>query len=223
MPPSPIDTGADSSLSTPPGWFIFDLGNVLIRLAYGRVVAALCHWSDLGPEDLQVLLEGPGGYRDLERGLVSFAQMHELLREGARYRGGFERLKEIWSDFFEGPVEGIEDVLRRVRREYRVAFLSNSNEIHAEVIPRRFSNLFRDGDVFVFSHDWKCAKPDPRIFEIALRRLGARAEDCVYVDDLAENIDAARAAGLNAYLFTGSAELLRRLEQDQRIGAEGVR
>jgi FMN phosphatase YigB (HAD superfamily) len=204
-------------------WFIFDLGNVLIRLAYGRVIAAVCEQSDLPPDQMLVLLEGSGGYRDLERGSVSFQQLHELLRDNGGYRGGIDRLREIWSDFFDGPVEGIELVLEAVRRRYRVAFLSNSNEVHAEVIPRRFEALFEAEDVFLFSHQLKCAKPDPRIFEITLKRLQASPEECIYVDDLPENVAAAEAAGLTAYLFTGSAELLRRLRADGLIGLEAAR
>jgi FMN phosphatase YigB (HAD superfamily) len=210
---------------TMPGhrWFIFDLGNVLIRLAYRRVIAAVCDQSEIPPEEMIALLEGAGGYRDLERGSVSFQQLHDLLRDRAGYRGGVERLREIWTDFFDGPVEGIDRVLQEVRRRYRVAFLSNSNEVHAEVIPRHFETLFEPEDVFVFSHELKCAKPDPRIFEITMVRLQASPQDCIYVDDLPENVSAAQAAGLTAYLFTGSAELMRRLREDDLIGPEGVR
>ena len=197
-----------------PRWFLFDLGNVLIRLAYPRVLAVISESSTIGGEELHQLLEGAGGYRDLERGVSPFSSFHHLLQSRAGYRGSLEDFRAVWSDFFEGPVERIEEVLDRVRREYRVAFLSNSNEVHAEAIPRAFPQLFREGEPFIFSHVERCSKPERRIYQRAMEILGTRAEETVFVDDLAENVKAAQAFGMRAYQFTTAAALLAALEED---------
>ena len=99
--------------------------------------------------------------------------MNDFLCDKAGYRGSLQDLRETWSEFFVGPLPGIEDLLGRLRRKYRIAFLSNSNEVHAEVIPRVFSGLFRKDDRFVLSHRFKCAKPDPDFFHRALEVVGA--------------------------------------------------
>ncbi|HVT45583.1 MAG TPA: HAD family phosphatase [Thermoanaerobaculia bacterium] len=198
---------------TPHTWFVFDLGNVLIRLAYERVVAAICAQASLGRDDLVELLERAGGYRDLERGIVTFEEFHRFLCDSAGFQGNVLTLRRIWTDFFAGPVEGIEDVLERVRARHRVAFLSNSNEVHAEVIPKLFAFLFERGDVFIFSHEQKTAKPDLLIYQKMLQLLGVKAEEIVYVDDLQENVIAARELGISAFRFRGSADLLRSLEE----------
>jgi len=49
-------------------------------------------------------------------------------------------------------------------------------------------------DVVISSFVGVC-KPDPRIFELALRRFGVAAEDCLFIDDVAANVAGARAAG----------------------------
>jgi hypothetical protein len=59
-----------------PTWFLFDLGNTLIRLAYERVLARICGESTIGRDALVELLEEPGGYRDLERGAVTFWEFY---------------------------------------------------------------------------------------------------------------------------------------------------
>ncbi|HEY0593048.1 MAG TPA: HAD family phosphatase [Thermoanaerobaculia bacterium] len=194
-------------------WFIFDLGNVLIRLAYDRVLARLETRSRCSREELVSMLDSAGGYRDLERGLISFKEFHKILRDRAGYMDDLRTFREVWGDFFEGPVEGIDEVLRRVRRRYRVAFLSNSNEVHAEVIPRRFAALFGKDDVFIYSHRMRCAKPDPEIFQQTLEKLGAEPGEALFVDDLAENVAAARNMGIHAFQFKDSVELLRDLEK----------
>jgi glucose-1-phosphatase len=195
-------------------WFIFDIGNVLIKLAYERVLNAICADADIERDELVDLLERAGGYRDMERGFVTFWEFYEFIEDKAGYRGSAQQFRTLWSDFFDGPVDGIENVLERVRARYRVAFLSNSNEVHAEVIPRQFSTLFEKEDRFVFSHRFKVAKPDPVIFHRALEVIGALPRHTVFVDDLIENVLAARAVGIQAYQFQDSWTLLAELERD---------
>lgn len=194
-------------------WFVFDLGNVLIRLDYDRVLDRIEARSRFSREQLVSMLDSAGGYRDLERGLISFKEFHERLRERAGYTDDLRTFRDVWGDFFGGPTEGIDEVLRRVRQRYRVAFLSNSNEVHADVIPRRFAALFGKDDVFIYSHRLRCAKPDPEIFQQTLEMLAAKPEQVLFVDDLAENVAAARNMGIQAFQFRDSVELVRDLEQ----------
>jgi len=195
-------------------WFLFDLGNTVIKLAYERVIENICKDSSTSRDELVELFEKPGSYRDLERGAITFADFYDFVRERAGYRGSLRDFHAVWSDFFDGTVPGIEEVLDRVRERYRVAFLSNSNEVHAEVIPRQFGGLFRKDDRFVFSHRFKSAKPDPDLFQRALEVVGALPQQAVFVDDLLENVLAARSLGLRAFQFRDSPTLMRELADE---------
>lgn len=195
-------------------WFVFDLGNVLIRLSYERVLARICAQSDVERDALVPMLESAGGYRDLERGLVHFEQFHATLCRVAGYRGELEELRETWSDFFDGPVEGIDLLLERVRERYKVAYLSNSNAVHEAVIAQKFKALFRDGEPIVYSHRLRIAKPDHAIFQRLLERLNASAADVLFTDDLLENVRAAREVGIRAWVFESPAQLATQLEEE---------
>lgn len=198
-------------------WFVFDLGNTVVKLAYERVIANICREASVERDALLEIFEMPGGYRDLERGATSFWQFYEFLGEHAGYRGSIREFQEIWADFFDGPTAGIEELLERVRRKYRVAFLSNSNEVHAEVIPRQYAPLFRPDDRLIFSYRFKVAKPDPEMFRRALETLGAKAEDVVYIDDLLENVVAARGIGMHAFQYADTPSITRQLEDEQLL------
>ena len=193
-------------------WFVFDLGNTVIKLAYERVLENICNRASVKRDELVELLESPGGYRDLERGGITFADFHTFLCDKAGYRGAVTELRETWSDFFEGTLPGIEDLIARLRKKYRIAFLSNSNEVHAEVIPRKFATLFEPDDRLVFSHRFKCAKPDPEMFQRALEVIGAPPQQAAFVDDLLENVLAAQAAGMTAFQFRDAFQLERDLK-----------
>lgn len=188
-------------------WFLFDLGNTLIKLAYERVLENVCRSAPVNRDELIEILEEPGGYRDMERGAVTFREFYEHIADKAGYRGSLHDFREIWSDFFDGPIAGSEDLLDRIRAKYRVAFLSNSNEVHAELIPRRYSALFKKDDRFVFSHRFRVAKPDPEMFRRALEVIGALPQQVVFIDDLIENVLAARAEGIRSFQFIDAAQL----------------
>ncbi len=202
-------------------WFIFDLGNTVIKLAYERVLENICKEAAVTRDEMVEIWEEPGGYRDLERGAVTFWEFYEFLSNRASYRGSIRDLHEIWSDFFDGPIPGIEEVLERVRRQYRVAFLSNSNEVHADLIPKRFAALFRKDDRFIFSYRFHVAKPDPEMFNRALEVIGALPQHAVFVDDMIENVIAARGVGICAFQYRDSSSLLRELESEGLLRAKG--
>lgn len=197
-----------------PSWFVFDLGNVLIRLAFDRVIETICASCSADREELISLLGGAGGYLDLEKGLVSFDRFHAVICERVGYQGDVAQLRATWSDFFDGPVEGIERLLERVRARYGVAFLSNSNLVHEEVIAEEYGLLFRDHEPIVYSHRVGLAKPDHEIYRRLLEQIQADPGDVIYTDDLPANVAAAKQVGMRAYVFEGAAKLERQLEGD---------
>jgi len=197
-----------------PTWFLFDLGNTLIKLAYERVLENIRRNANISRDALVQLLERAGGYRDMERGAISFLEFYQFVCDHAGYRGSFLDFREVWSDFFDGTMPGMEELLARVREKYRVAFLSNSNEVHAEIIPRRFAMLFQKDDRFILSHRFRTAKPSPEIFRRAFEVLGALPHHIVFIDDLLENVLAARAVGMRAFQFVDADSLAAQLESE---------
>ena len=195
-------------------WFLFDLGNTLIKLAYERVLTGVCRDASVTRDELLELLEEPGGYRDMERGAITFREFYEFISDKAGYRSSIHEFRRVWSDFFDGTVPGAETLLERVREKYRVAFLSNSNEVHAELIPRQFAKLFRRDDRFIFSHRFRVAKPDPDMFRRALEVIGALPQHVVFIDDLIENVLAARTIGIRAFQFVDAEQLTRELQRE---------
>ena len=193
-------------------WFLFDLGNTIIKLDYERFLANVCRDATIGRDELVDLLESPGGYRDLERGMIDFPAFHQFICNRAGYRGDVDQFRTTWVDFFDGLVPGIEEVLDRVRSRYRIAFLSNSNEVHAELFPRMFPSVFRRDDRFIYSYRFKTAKPDQDMYRRALEVVGALPQQAVLVDDLIANVLGARAVGMTAFQFTTAARLVEELE-----------
>ena len=104
------------------------------------------------------------------------------------------------------PTDKLQLILE-LKQSHSVYLLSNTNHMHWEYAAQRVFRLddYRLDDFFdgVFlSYEMHKAKPDKSIFQIAVARAGLKAEECLFVDDLKENCDAAIAAGLHAIQYT---------------------
>ena len=95
--------------------------------------------------------------------------------------------------------------LRRAGR--KVALLSNMPRELGEHMKSQFAWL-RDFDHLTLSYEVRAAKPEPAIYRDAVEGLGVAPEKALFLDDRAENVEAARAFGLRAARFE-SAEAFR--------------
>lgn len=87
------------------------------------------------------------------------------------------------------------------------AILSNIGDTVSKAIEREADWLSRF-DLCVWSYQLRLAKPDPAIFRYTLDRLGAQPEESLFIDDRAENVNAATELGIKSLVFT-TVERLR--------------
>jgi HAD superfamily hydrolase (TIGR01549 family) len=117
-------------------------------------------------------------------------QAKEISRQ---YREEYMRLRR--------PVPGAVTFVRRTAKRARVGMVTN-NEYHEQEEKLRFLGLSQVVDPLVVSAEEHVAKPDPRIFRIALERAGARPNETVMVGDSWTNdVLGARAAGIRPVWF----------------------
>jgi putative hydrolase of the HAD superfamily len=97
--------------------------------------------------------------------------------------------------------------LQLKERGLRTAILSNISDNVLESVEREFDWIHRF-DVLVWSYQVGLAKPDPAIYRHTLNELGTRPEETLFIDDKRENVEAARALGMQALQYS-SVERLR--------------
>lgn len=119
------------------------------------------------------------------------------------------RWEETLGDAIEGTVEILSDLKRS---DYQVAALTNWSAETFPVAERRFDFL-KWFELIVVSGAEKLIKPDPRIFELLLARLGRRAEQCIYIDDVLHNVSAAARLGFHAIHFQSPKQLREELSR----------
>lgn len=140
-------------------------------------------------------------WADIERGRGDrqawLEDAHRLLEERAGRQ--LPRLHEEWRAS-QRAIEPNLDLVRDLHGSHKLAILSN-----ADISLRgRLESDMAVGHLFddiVCSAEVGMAKPEPAIFALAAERLGLEARQCVFVDDLDTNVEAARQVGMQAVLF----------------------
>jgi putative hydrolase of the HAD superfamily len=151
--------------------------------------------------------------RALERGEVAEAEFErQLAAQLVRIDGGIVPSEGLLTKMFAASQfdEVMHDLIRSARRAgLRTALLSNSwgdTSYPRDLFPELF-------DVVVISAEVGMRKPEERIFRLATELIGLDAAECVFIDDIQENVDAARAAGLVGVRHRTAAETTAQLTE----------
>jgi putative hydrolase of the HAD superfamily len=102
-------------------------------------------------------------------------------------------------------------------RGYSLLLGSNTNLLHSTYFRRRFVPPFDQFDHLVLSHEVGHMKPDRRFYDACVRAAGVPAMSCVFIDDLPQNVEGARRAGLTALHYSDTPTLIGDLG---RLGIE---
>jgi putative hydrolase of the HAD superfamily len=161
-------------------------------------------------QTMQRIAEADGEHPlfELERGRISeagfLARIADELEPALGHRPEMHRFKEIYFEALE-PNQPMIELMRELKRNHRMALLTN-NVREWEPLWRSMLPVDELFELVVDSAFVGCRKPEPRIYEITLERLGLPAEACVFVDDVAVNCEAARALGIAAVHFRDSEQ-----------------
>jgi putative hydrolase of the HAD superfamily len=192
-----------------------DAGGVLVTPNWQRVSDALgAHGVNVTPEALRAA--DPFARRDIDFGHQPAASDRQrgwayfnLVLEhcGVAQSPATDAALDVLQDYhtehnlWETVTEGAPAALDRLRAlGVKLVVVSNANGKLKSLFERL--DLARRFDVMLDSHEEGVEKPDPRLFEIALERSGARREGTLHVGDLYHvDVQGARGAGLDAILY----------------------
>jgi len=191
---------------------IFDLGNVIIAFDFTRGYQALSPHTPIPPHGLPNRIAETGLVPRYERGEVSSQAFHEALSSSLHLNLPYQQFCDLWSTIFLPDPLIPDDLLATLHHRYRLVLLSNTNEIHFQMIQRTYP-ILRHFDALVLSYQAGAMKPDPRIYEAAILQAHCPPEQCFYTDDVLEFVEAGRRCGLDAVPFSGAADLQRHLRE----------
>lgn len=199
---------------------IFDYGNVIAFFDYLRAWGKFGHGLGMTGPELRELLERRG-FAELHRRFECGQMAPKEFAESLMAMGGFETaysdFVEIWQDIFwlNEPVTRLIGFLKS--SGYTLLLGSNTNVIHSTYFRRKFVPPFDQFDRLVLSHEVGHMKPDRRFYDACVNVANVPAASCVFIDDLPENVEGARQAGLESIHYLTTETLI---DQLRRLGVE---
>jgi glucose-1-phosphatase len=202
----------------------FDLGNVLVSFSHERMCEQMAEVADV---PLEVVRDAVFGGDEAHNAQVRYETGHidsdgyfDYFCRAIGSRPDRRRLERAFCDIFAPIDETWQLVERLVASGHNVAILSNTNSLQwTWCTDGRFPILAgagRAGAAFgtaVLSFEVNSMKPDRAIYGAAVERAGASPREVFFVDDRAENVVGAQAAGLDAVQFIDAGQLVVDLRQ----------
>jgi glucose-1-phosphatase len=189
---------------------IFDFGNVLAFFDHGRAVARLDEFTDMEPVELTLVLYGGAAEDAYERGAID---TDEYVREGllnGRLKCNREQFLAAFVDIFWRNDE-VCNLIPRLKPKYRVLLASNTNDAHYKQYTQQFRDVLAHFDHLCASHEAKARKPEAAFFAHCQRFAGADPGECLFIDDLPTNVEAAERFGWKGVVYSPDGTLADKL------------
>ena len=181
--------------------YIFDMGNVLVDfdLQVVRRCVMDAAGADVFPDVLK--LQDTAKVVEVETGVISSEQYVEHICELTGLQLTLEQLIGVWREGFTLNAAGMALFDDLLGQGLSVHILSNIAWHNEEAVKRNWPGFFDRAHSNFLSYEMGFHKPDKRIYRLAVDRLGAAPENCFFLDDKPENVEGARAVGMDAHVF----------------------
>ncbi len=195
---------------------IFDLGGVVIDLDFSIFYNKIISQSPLENPKTPIMLEFFRQIGNYSKGKINDDEFYQfacnLLQVSTLEKlDFFNAFNSIISGFDHEVIELIKELRSKYR--YKLIALSNINYSHWNYVLNKNWDFIEFFDELILSHEINLNKPDPKIFEYAIKKAGCEPEEIVFIDDGLNNIRSAQVFGIKGIKFTDIEELIEELKK----------
>jgi epoxide hydrolase-like predicted phosphatase len=188
----------------------FDLGGVIVRTEYQTPRQQLAERLGMEYDDLDRLVFNSETGMQAAIGAITPQQHWEAVMK--RLKRPMQEITAIREEFFAGDIvdRTLVDYIRSLRGKYKTGLISNNwGDLREILVREKFEDAF---DYVIISAEVGVAKPDPKIFRIALEQAGVRPNEAVFVDDFYVNIEGCEEVGMKGIHFKDASSTLQQLK-----------
>lgn len=191
---------------------VFDMGNVLFAYNPKAYVQSIIDDEEVGNLILKELFYAKE-WVDLDNGLITEEQaMINIKNRTPQYKNELQHAMDHWHENLI-PIDGMNDIIKTLKEKgYKIYLLSNTS--------MRFYEYYEEHPIFdlfdglLISAKEKLLKPDAAIFHRLLDLFSLKAEECIFIDDILENIKSAISVGFTGYHFDNPQSFLAYLKNE---------
>ena len=189
----------------------FDLGGVILRTEYQTPRQHLAEKLGMEYDDLvKVVFDSESGYKASIGAITPDEHWASVTKRLKRPASEMEALRH---EFFAGDIidRTLLEFLRSLRGTYKTGLISNAwGDLRDYIVREKFDDAF---DHMIISAEVGAVKPDAKIYKIALEQAGVQANEAVFVDDFAVNIEGCEKVGMQGIYFEDAESTLLQLKE----------
>jgi len=191
---------------------IFDIGRVIVRIRLAEAFDGFGAPAGLTADQVWGAIQADPRWPDWQEGRMTPREYHAHFRRKFGLSLGFEEFRDAWNSVLDPVTLLPQSLFEGLSQSCRLALLSNTDPIHVEHMEANFP-FMRYFPVRVYSCTAGTSKPDPAIYQRALRDVGVSAHEALYIDDMLENVAPAADLGMTGFHFTSPNELFTELSR----------
>jgi glucose-1-phosphatase len=188
---------------------LFDLGCVVLDIDFNRTLSCWARYAGSEPQQLMRRFSRDELYRRHEKGEISDAAFFAGLRSSLGVDLSDAEFLEGWNAIFVGEIPGIKALLARAAKHLPLYAFSNTNVAHVAWFSSQYADVLGHFRQIFVSSSMGLRKPDAEAYDHVINAIGVPADRIVFFDDLAENIEGARARGLKAVHVTSADDVAK--------------
>jgi putative hydrolase of the HAD superfamily len=191
---------------------VSDLGNVLIPFDYMTAFNKLEKIEKgLGQRFLDQYKENYEFHRNFESGFVSENDFLVKLSGFINDKVDRETLIDAYSKIFKVN-EDVVSLLPELKKKYRLVLLSNTNIVHQKYAWGEY-DFIKHFEKLILSHEVGACKPEPKIYKAVEEYTQLPPEEHIFIDDIFEYAEGAKAMGWDAIQFKNYDQLVEELKK----------
>jgi putative hydrolase of the HAD superfamily len=186
---------------------LFDLGRVVLDIDFNKTLVCWAGHAGCEPAHLVGRFARDDIYKRHETGEIGDAEFFAALRASMGIELSDTQFLEGWNAIFAGEMPGIAPLLKRAAKRLPLYAFSNTNGAHVEHFSKAYAGVLGHFREIFLSSSIGLRKPDAAAYDHVVKAIGVPASRIVFFDDLAENIEGARARGLTAVHVTSPEDV----------------
>jgi glucose-1-phosphatase len=177
---------------------LFDLGRVVIDIDFTRAIACWAGHAGCDSRLIEERFRQDISYRRHETGEIDSIEYFIELQAAFGIAISHDQFLEGWNAIYIGEMPGMADLLARAARQLPLYAFTNTNPEHEIIWSQRFKPILANFKEIFVSSTIRLRKPDAAAYDHVVKAIGVPAARIVFFDDVIENIEGAKARGLQA-------------------------
>jgi putative hydrolase of the HAD superfamily len=190
---------------------LFDLGGVVVDIDFDRALSAWARHSRLRLAQLRAAFRVDERYRQHETGRLSDEDFFAHIRQTLALDCDLKVVRDGWNALLVGEISETLRLVDAIRADVPRYAISNTNAAHVAQMEHAFPGLLSRFERVFVSHEIGHRKPDAAAFRHVLEAIGVPARNTLLFDDLAPNVEAAHACGMQAVQVRGPGDVRQAL------------